>query len=76
MIWHWINDHFIGKQTKFFHKYAILLDSDIFRKSYVIVQEIPSSLSKFFPFSDSATQSAGIMSAVEELFFGASEGSA
>ena len=53
----------------FFHSYAILLYFDIFRKSYVIVQEIPSSLTTFFPFSVSATQSAGIMSAVEELFF-------
>ena len=53
----------------FFHNYAILLDFDIFRKSYVIVQEIPSSLTTFFPFSVSGTQSAGIMSAVEELFF-------
>ena len=52
----------------FFHNYAILLDFDIFRKSYVIVQ-VPSSLRTFFPFSVSATQSAGIMSAVEELFF-------
>ena len=60
----------------FFHNYALLLDFDIFRKSYVIVQEIPSSLTTFFSFSVSATQSAGIMSAVEELFFGASEGSA
>ena len=53
----------------FFHNYVILLDFDNFRKSYVIVQEIPSSLTTFFPFSVSATQSAGIMSAVEELFF-------
>ena len=61
----------------FFRNYAaILLDFDIFRKSYVIVQEIPSSLTKVFPFSVSTTQSAGIMSAVEELFFGVSEGSA
>ena len=60
----------------FFQKYAILLDFDIFRKSYVIVQEILSSLTTFFPFSVSTTQSAGIMSAVKELFFGASESSA
>ena len=53
----------------FFHNYDILLDFDIFRKFYVIVQEIPSSLTTFFPFSVSATQSAGIMLAVEELFF-------
>ena len=53
----------------FFHNYAILLDFDIFQKSYVVVQEIPSSLTTFFPFSVSATQSAGIMSAVKELFF-------
>ena len=53
----------------FFHNYAILLDFGIFRKSYVIVQEIPSSLTTIFPFSVSATQSAGIMSAVQELFF-------
>ena len=67
---------FYGQENSlFFHNYAILSDFDIFRKSYVIVQEIPSSLT-FFSFSVSATQSAGIMSAVEELFFGASEGSA
>ena len=53
----------------FFHNYAILLDFGIFRKSYVIVQEIPSSLTTIFPFSVSATQSAEIMSAVQELFF-------
>ena len=53
----------------FSHNYAILLDFDIFRKSYVIVQEIPFSLTTFVPFSVSAIQSAGIMSAVKELFF-------
>ena len=52
----------------FFHNYAILLDSDIFRESYVIAQEIPSSSTPFFPFSVSATQSGRIMSAVEEFF--------
>ena len=60
----------------FFHDYAILLDFDIFRKSYVIVQEIPYSSTTFFPFLVSATQSAGIMSAAEALLFVASEGSA
>ena len=60
----------------FFHNYAILSDLNIFRKSYVFVQEIPSSLTTFIPFSVSATQSAAIMPTVEELFFGASEGSA
>ena len=53
----------------FFYNYAILLDFNIFRKSYVIEQEIPSSSTTFFPLSVSATQSAGIMSAVEEFFF-------
>ena len=56
--------------------HCIFLDFDIFRKFYVIVQEIPSSSTTFFPFSVSATQSAEIMSAVEDLFFGVSEGSA
>ena len=31
----------------FFHNYAIFLDFDIFRKSSVIVQEIPSSSTSF-----------------------------
>ena len=53
----------------FFYNYAISLDFDIFRKSYVIVQEMPSSLKTIFPFSVSATESAEIMLAVEELFF-------
>ena len=61
---------FYRQENKLFlHNYAIFLDFDIFWKSYVIVQEIPSSSTTFFPFSVLATQSAGIMSAVEELFF-------
>ena len=55
----------------FFDNYAFLLDVDIFRKSYVIVQEISSSLTPFFPFSVSATQSAGICQQWRNFFFGA-----
>ena len=60
---------FYRQENNLFHNYDILLDCGIFRQSYLIVQEIPSSLTTFFSFSVSATQSAGIMSAVEELFF-------
>ena len=67
---------FYTQENTFFHNYAILLDFDIFRKSYVIVQEIPSSLTTFVPFLISTTQSVEIMSTVEELFFWRPEGSA
>ena len=42
---------YYGQENRlFFHNYAILWDFDIFRQSYVIVQEIPYSLTTFFSF--------------------------
>ena len=52
----------------FFHNYAILLEFDIFQKSYVIVQEIPSSFS--YSIGRNHVSSGGT------FLFGASEGSA